>query len=74
MRVFIVTPAGRGTRNGNRNTAVRWAHLLRSLGRTRNLVFLVIEPLMKLTPQVHSGAKSFKRSLWRAKQRILGQA
>jgi putative glycosyltransferase (TIGR04348 family) len=32
MRVFIVTPAGRGTRNGNRNTAVRWGHLLRSLG------------------------------------------
>ena len=32
MRIFIVTPAGRGTRNGNRNTAVRWAHLLRSLG------------------------------------------
>ena len=32
MRIFIVTPAGRGTRNGNRNTAVRWALLARSLG------------------------------------------
>ena len=32
MRVFIVTPAGKGTRNGNRNTAVRWAQLLRALG------------------------------------------
>ena len=32
MRIFIVTPAGRGTRNGNRNTAVRWALLVRSLG------------------------------------------
>ena len=32
MRIFIVTPAGRGTRNGNRNTAVRWADMLRSLG------------------------------------------
>jgi putative glycosyltransferase (TIGR04348 family) len=32
MRIFIVTPAGKGSRNGNRNTAVRWAHLLRSLG------------------------------------------
>ena len=32
MHIFIVTPAGKGTRNGNRNTAVRWAGLLRSLG------------------------------------------
>ena len=32
MRIFIVTPAGKGTRNGNRNTAVRWAVLARSLG------------------------------------------
>ena len=32
MRIFIVTPAGKGARTGNRNTAVRWAHLLRALG------------------------------------------
>ena len=32
MRIFIVTPAGKGARNGNRNTAVRWAHLLSALG------------------------------------------
>jgi hypothetical protein len=47
--------------------------LLLSLGRTWNLAFLVIEPLMGLTPSVHAKAKSFKRSLWRAKQRLLGQ-
>ena len=28
-RLFIVTPAGAGTRNGNRHTALRWATLLR---------------------------------------------
>jgi glycosyltransferase involved in cell wall biosynthesis len=48
-------------------------YLLLSLGRTWNLAFLLIEPLMAVTPNVHSKAKSFKRSLWRAKQRLLGQ-
>lgn len=48
-------------------------HLLLSLGRTWDLVFLVIEPFMGLTPSVHLKAKSVKRSLWRAKQRLLGQ-
>jgi len=32
MRIFIVTPAGRRSRSGNRNTAVRWAALLREAG------------------------------------------
>ena len=32
MRIRIVTPAGRGKRNGNRITAVRWATLLREIG------------------------------------------
>jgi glycosyltransferase involved in cell wall biosynthesis len=50
-----------------------FGHLLRSLGRTWNLAFLVIEPLMGLTPNVHAKARSVKRSLWRAKQRLLGQ-
>lgn len=31
-RLFIVTPAGAGTRNGNRHTALRWATLLRQSG------------------------------------------
>jgi putative glycosyltransferase (TIGR04348 family) len=31
-RLFLVTPAGAGTRNGNRHTALRWATLLRSCG------------------------------------------
>ena len=48
-----------------------FGHLLTSLGRTWDLAFLIIEPLMKFTPSVHSGAKAVKRSLWRVKQRIL---
>jgi len=31
-RLFIVTPAGAGLRNGNRHTALRWAALLRAAG------------------------------------------
>ena len=32
MRLSIVTPAGAGTRNGNRHTALRWAAFLRQAG------------------------------------------
>ena len=32
MRIVLVTPAGPKTRTGNRNTAVRWAGMLRELG------------------------------------------
>ena len=32
MRISLVTPAGPGTRNGNRHTALRWAAFLRAAG------------------------------------------
>src|SRR5947208_210119 len=32
MKIALVTPAGPGTRNGNRHTALRWAAFLRGAG------------------------------------------
>src|ERR671910_109848 len=32
MKIALVTPAGPGTRNGNRHTALRWAAFLRHAG------------------------------------------
>jgi len=32
MRIALITPAGPGTRNGNRHTALRWAAFLRAAG------------------------------------------
>jgi len=32
VRIAIVTPAGKGSRSGNRNTAARWAGFLRQMG------------------------------------------
>ncbi|HEU4924446.1 MAG TPA: selenoneine biosynthesis selenosugar synthase SenB [Burkholderiales bacterium] len=40
MRIALVTPAGPGTRNGNRHTALRWAAFLRNAG---HLVSVTVE-------------------------------
>ncbi len=32
MKISLITPAGKGSRSGNRTTATRWAGILRSLG------------------------------------------
>jgi len=37
MKIALITPARPATRSGNRNTAVRWAHLLRELGHHVNV-------------------------------------
>ncbi len=37
MRIALVTPAGAGTRNGNRHTALRWATFLRGAGHKVNV-------------------------------------
>ena len=41
MRILIVTPARPGSRHGNRNTAMRWARLLRKSGHQ---VSVVVDP------------------------------
>jgi putative glycosyltransferase (TIGR04348 family) len=37
MKIALVTPAGPGTRNGNRHTALRWAAFLRKAGHRINV-------------------------------------
>jgi len=37
MRIALVTPAGPGTRNGNRHTALRWGAFLRAAGHAVDL-------------------------------------
>jgi putative glycosyltransferase (TIGR04348 family) len=37
MKIALVTPAGPGTRNGNRHTALRWAAFLRKAGHRVNV-------------------------------------
>ena len=41
MHILIVTPAKPGSRHGNRNTALRWARLLRARGHG---VAVVVDP------------------------------
>ena len=43
MRILIVTPAKPGSRHGNRNTATRWARLLRMSGHDVDIVVDAVE-------------------------------
>jgi putative glycosyltransferase (TIGR04348 family) len=49
MRVALVTPAGPGTRNGNRHTALRWAAFLRAAGHK-------VEVSVQWTPDARADA------------------
>jgi len=54
MRIALVTPAGPGTRNGNRHTALRWAAFLRAAGHKVSISKEHISPGADLMLALHA--------------------
>jgi putative glycosyltransferase (TIGR04348 family) len=66
MRIALVTPAGPGTRNGNRHTALRWAAFLRAAGHrvsisTEDLASNAEVMLALHARRSHASIKAFAR-------------
>jgi putative glycosyltransferase (TIGR04348 family) len=66
MRIALVTPAGPGTRNGNRHTALRWAAFLRAAGHkvsisTEELASKAEVMLALHARRSHASIKAFAR-------------
>jgi putative glycosyltransferase (TIGR04348 family) len=66
MRIALVTPAGAGTRNGNRHTALRWAAFLRAAGHkvwisTEELASSAEVMLALHARRSHASIKAFAR-------------
>jgi putative glycosyltransferase (TIGR04348 family) len=66
MRIALVTPAGPGTRNGNRHTALRWAAFLRAAGHkvsisTEELASSAEVMLALHARRSHASIKAFAR-------------
>jgi len=54
MRIALVTPAGPGTRNGNRHTALRWATFLQAAGHEVSISTESIAPDADLMLALHA--------------------
>lgn len=54
MRIALVTPAGPGTRNGNRHTALRWAAFLRAAGHRVSISTQDLAPDADLMLALHA--------------------
>jgi putative glycosyltransferase (TIGR04348 family) len=63
MKIGLITPAGKGSRAGNRTTAVRWAGILRSLGHRVQLATEYADGPADLMVALHAwrSAKSIER-------------
>ena len=48
MKIALVTPAGPGTRNGNRHTALRWAAFLRAAGHKVSISTRMVSARMRI--------------------------
>jgi putative glycosyltransferase (TIGR04348 family) len=68
MKISLVTPAGPGTRNGNRHTALRWAAFLRAAGHrvevsTRDMHSGADLMLALHARRSHDSIRTFSRNL-----------
>ncbi len=68
VRVLIVTPAGRGSRKGNRVTAVRWAGHLRALGHRASVAEAWSGQACDLLVALHATKSSGSVEAYRARR------
>ena len=69
MNILIVTPAKPGSRHGNRNTATRWARLLRASGHQVDIVIDAVEATgaHDLMIALHARRSAESIALWKSK-------
>jgi hypothetical protein len=57
MEISLITPANKGTRSGNRTTAVRWARMLCSFGHRVDIATRFDgTPVNLMIARMHGGA------------------
>jgi putative glycosyltransferase (TIGR04348 family) len=67
MKISLITPAPKAARTGNRTTAVRWAHLLRSLGHRVELATHYDDAPADAMIALHAWRSADSVRAWRAR-------
>ena len=66
MRILIVTPVSPAQRDGNRNTATRWAEILASLGHDVHVGTSVDDAEADVLVALHATRSLVETRAWRA--------